>query len=199
MNRGHISEDMYCRITFLEQNTFWETDSHSLVKKFPAFYGTRRYITVFIRICHWSLSWTRWIQSTNFHPVSQRSILILCSHLLPRLPTGLLGFPIKILYALLIFPLRATCPTHLIFPYLITLIIFGEAYKLWNCPILILLQPSATSSLLGQSTLCFSVIKWLLQIKSNWPMFIPKKRWKELWMLELVVYIVFLVMVRQLQ
>jgi hypothetical protein len=25
-------------------------------KKFPAFYGTRRFITVFIRALHWSLS-----------------------------------------------------------------------------------------------------------------------------------------------
>jgi hypothetical protein len=27
-----------------------------LVKKFPAFYGTRRFITVFTRSSHWSLS-----------------------------------------------------------------------------------------------------------------------------------------------
>jgi hypothetical protein len=33
------------------------------VKKFPAFYGTRRFITVFTRSRHWSLSWARWIQS----------------------------------------------------------------------------------------------------------------------------------------
>jgi len=27
-----------------------------LVKKFPAFYGTEMFITMFIRACHWSLS-----------------------------------------------------------------------------------------------------------------------------------------------
>jgi hypothetical protein len=32
-----------------------------LVKKFPAFYGTRRFITVFTRAHHLSLSWAKWI------------------------------------------------------------------------------------------------------------------------------------------
>jgi hypothetical protein len=34
-----------------------------LVKNFPAFYGTRKFITVFTRTLHWSLSWARSIQS----------------------------------------------------------------------------------------------------------------------------------------
>jgi len=46
-----------------------------LVKKCPAFYGTRRFITMFTLACHWSLSWTRWIQSTTFYPTSPRCIL----------------------------------------------------------------------------------------------------------------------------
>jgi hypothetical protein len=33
-----------------------------LLKNFPAFYGTRRFITVFTRALHWSLSWARSIQ-----------------------------------------------------------------------------------------------------------------------------------------
>jgi hypothetical protein len=33
-----------------------------LLKKFSAFYGTRRFITVFTRALHWSLSWARSIQ-----------------------------------------------------------------------------------------------------------------------------------------
>jgi hypothetical protein len=39
------------------------------VKKFPAFYGARRFITVFTTARHWSLSWARWVQSSS-HPVS---------------------------------------------------------------------------------------------------------------------------------
>jgi hypothetical protein len=40
------------------------------------------------------------------------------------------GFPTKIIYAILIFPMRATRPAHLILLDSITLIIFDEAYKL---------------------------------------------------------------------
>jgi len=32
-----------------------------LVKKFPAFYRGRRFITLFTKACHWSLSWARCI------------------------------------------------------------------------------------------------------------------------------------------
>jgi hypothetical protein len=40
-----------------------------------AFYGTRRFNTVFKRALHWSLPWTISIQSTPSHPISLRSIL----------------------------------------------------------------------------------------------------------------------------
>ena len=46
-----------------------------LVKKFPAFYGTRRFITAFISARHLSLSCASSIQSTPPHPTSSRSIL----------------------------------------------------------------------------------------------------------------------------
>ena len=66
-----------------------------LVKKFPSFYGTRKFITVFTNACHLSLSWARSIQSVPSHPTSRRSVLRFCSHLRLGLPNGLFssGFP----------------------------------------------------------------------------------------------------------
>ena len=56
-----------------------------LVKKFPSFYGTQRFITAFTIACHLSLSWASSIQSIPPHPTSWRSILILPSHLQYRM------------------------------------------------------------------------------------------------------------------
>jgi len=43
---------------------------NQLVKKFSDFYGTRRFISVFKRARHWSLSCDRCIQSPTSHQVS---------------------------------------------------------------------------------------------------------------------------------
>jgi len=84
----------WCRV-LLEQLTGLQ-----LVKKFPAFYGTRRFITALTSVRHLSLSWASPIQSTYPHPASWKSILILSTHLQLGLPSGLFpsGFPTKPLY-----------------------------------------------------------------------------------------------------
>ena len=66
-----------------------------LVKKFPAFYGTQRFITALTSVRQLSLSWASPVQSTYPHPTSWRSILILSTHLRLGLPSGLFpsGFP----------------------------------------------------------------------------------------------------------
>ena len=58
-----------------------------LVKKFPAFHGTRRFFTALTSVRHLSLSWANPIQSINPHPTSWRSILILSIHLRLGLPS----------------------------------------------------------------------------------------------------------------
>jgi hypothetical protein len=72
-----------------------------LLKNFPTFYGIRKFITVFTRALHWSLSWARSIQSIPSHPISLRFILILSTHLRLGLIIGLFpfGFPTNILHA----------------------------------------------------------------------------------------------------
>jgi hypothetical protein len=86
------------------------------LKNVPGFYGTRKFITVFTRALHWSLSWARLIQSIQSHPSSLRSILILSTHLRLGFPSDLShsGFPTNILYGFFFSRIRATCPAHLI-------------------------------------------------------------------------------------
>ena len=65
----------WCRV-LLEQLTGLQ-----LVMKFPAFHGTRRFITAPTSVRHLSLSWASPIQSIYPHPASWRSILLLSTHL----------------------------------------------------------------------------------------------------------------------
>ena len=77
-----------------------------LVKKFPVFHATRRFITALTSVRHLSLSWASPIQSIYPHPTSWRSILILSTHLHLGLPSGHVpsGFPTKTLYTPLSSP-----------------------------------------------------------------------------------------------
>ena len=70
-----------------------------LVKEFPAFHGTGRFITALTSVRHLFLSWASPIQSIYPHPTSWRSTLILSTHLCLGLPSGLFpsGFPSKTL------------------------------------------------------------------------------------------------------
>ena len=126
-----------------------------LVKKFPAFHGTRRFITALKNVQHLSLSWASPIQSIYPHPTSWRSILILSTHLRLGLPSGLFpsGFPTKTLYTPLFSPIRATCPTHLILLDFITRTILGEEYRSFSSSLCNLLNYPVTSSLPGPNIL----------------------------------------------
>ena len=88
---------LWCRV-LLEKLTGLQ-----LVKKFPAFHGTRRFITALTSVRHLSLSWVNPFQSIYPHPTSWRSVLILSTHLRLGLSSGLFpsGFPTKTLLTLL--------------------------------------------------------------------------------------------------
>ena len=83
-----------------------------LVKKFPAFYGNRRFITAVTSARHLSLSWASSIQSIPPHPTSWRPVLMLFSHLRLGLPSGLFpsGFPTKTPYTPLPSPYALHVP-----------------------------------------------------------------------------------------
>jgi hypothetical protein len=108
---------------YMKQNNYWLTPCSRvllqkptgswLVKKFPTFYGTWRFIIPFTSAHHLSQSWARSIQSMPPHPTDPS--LILSSHLCLGPPIGLFpsGFPTKTQYA----PLPLTCymphPSHM--------------------------------------------------------------------------------------
>ena len=140
-----------------------------LVKKFPAFHGTRKFITALTSVRHISLSWGSPNQSIYPHPTSWRSILILSTHLRLGLPSGLFpsSFPTKTLYTPLSSPIRVTCPAHLILLDFITRTILGEEYKSLSSSLCNLLHSPVTSSLLGPNILLNTVISNTLSFLST--------------------------------
>ena len=72
--------------------------------------------------------WTRSIKFALSHRLSLRFILILSSHILLRLPSGLFfsGFPMRTPYAPLFSHVCATCTAHLIVHYFIIRVKFGS-------------------------------------------------------------------------
>jgi hypothetical protein len=94
------------------------------VKRFPAFYGTWRFITAYIRALHWSLTWVRWIQSTTSHPITSGSVLILPPYLYLNIPNGLLP-------SVLHLPHRCHMSRPLYFgTYILLSILFSDTLKL---------------------------------------------------------------------
>ena len=140
-----------------------------LVKKFPTFHGTRKFITALTSFRHLSLSWGSPIQSIYPHPTSWRSILILFTYLRLGLPSGLFpsGFPTKTLYAPLSSPKRATCPAHLIHLDFITRTILGEEYNSFSFSLCSLLHSPVTSSLLCPSILLNTIFSSTLSFLSS--------------------------------
>ena len=152
----------WCRV-LLEQLTGLQ-----VVKKFPAFHGTRSFITAITSVRHLSLSWASPIQSIYPHPTSWRSIIILSTHLRLGLSSGLFpsGSPPRP-YTPLSSPIRATCPAHLILIDFITRTILGEQYKSFSSSLCNPLHSPLTSTLLGPNILLNTMFSNTLSFLSS--------------------------------
>jgi len=132
--------------------SFLKPDSHSANQEITRVLWNPK---VHYRV-HLSISWARCIESIHFHQISLRSVQILSSQIRTDLPRDQFPscFPYTILHGFLIPSMHSICLAHLNLLDLMTMIIFGEAYKLWSSSIRSLLQPPVT---------------YLFTIKSKYP------------------------------
>jgi hypothetical protein len=114
------------------------------LQKFPAFFGTRRFIAAFARALHLSLPSARPIQTILPYYFS-KSILILFTHICLGFLSGLFpsGFPTNKSVSVSLLPIRVTCSAHLILLDLIFLIILGKEYRYAVFSVLPLFHPSS--------------------------------------------------------
>ena len=116
---------------------FLERSVLRIVKKFPTFYGIRRFIITIIKSRHLYLPWDRSVQSTFSQPVSLRSIWMLSSHLRWGL-TSVSFLQVSVTEtqdAPLLAAIHATFPAHLVFFSVDNLDNIWWEYKLWRFPL----------------------------------------------------------------
>jgi len=94
-------------------------------------------------------------QSRIFRSCIFKVLFRVIPHLFLVLPSGFYSscFPIRTLHSFRVFPMRATCPAHLVLLDLITLIISGEKHKLLFSSCSSFQTPVSTSVLSPNSVL----------------------------------------------
>jgi len=154
-NWNTIKKRNYYKVSPLPcSNLSWEADGHP-ISQIPCLSWNLKVHCCSQEPVTCPLSWARWILSSPSYPLSLRSIVQLSSHICLGLSNGIFppSFWTKILYTFLNSLMHVTWPTHLILFNFITVLTLGEAYKLWSSSVCSILQPFATSSLLGPNIL----------------------------------------------
>jgi hypothetical protein len=97
------------RSNYMEQSPSWKTS-----QEVPHLLWNLKHITIFTRVCPWSLSLARCIHVTPSHPLSLRCILILSSHIQLGVLSSLFpsGFTARILYAFVSHACYMFHPSH---------------------------------------------------------------------------------------
>ena len=156
------------RSNSMEQSPSSEANNSQLVKKFPTFSGTGRFITALTTVRHLSpnTGLKKPVRASPSHFL--KIVWILSSHLGIGLPSDLLpsGFPTKTVYTQLLAPIRATYLAHIILD-LITRTIFGEEYRSLSSTLCSLLCCPVTPSLLAPDILLSIVFSNTLSLRSS--------------------------------
>lgn len=115
----------------IKQIPSWNGDSNLVGKEFPTFHIDQRFITMITAAYHQSLSWAIRIQSTSFHFISSRPILIFYTYLHLGLPSGPLpsDSPTRTVYTIFISNIQATCHANAILLDFSITVISAEKYK----------------------------------------------------------------------
>ena len=145
-----------------------EANGSQLVKKFPGFYWTRMFISLFTSARQLSLPWARSIQSRPLISYLWSYISILSSHLLHCLPFGLIpsGLTTKNC-RLFSSPIHATYAAQHFLLYLITPAMLGGEFRSLSSSSFSFIHSSITSSLIGLNIILSTLFSKIINLRSS--------------------------------